>query len=441
MMAMPALPPEWEMKPLKRVATLNPEVLSEKTDPDFLMQYADISSVSLESGIEATETLRFEKAPSRARRIVRHGDTIVSTVRTYLKAIAPVLTPPENLVVSTGFTVVRPMPGIDPGFLSWVCRSEPFVHEVVAYSDGVSYPAIAPTVLSRLHVPVPPADEQQAIADFLDREVSLIDALSADYRQLLETLEEKRWKVVAEAVTKGINPVVQMKDCGVKWIGDVPKHWEVKRIKYLVRTIEQGWSPQCEGFPVESSEDWGVLKVGCVNGGTFNPGENKTLPVDLNPIPELGIVAGDLLVSRANTRELVGSAAVAHTDHPNLMLCDKLYRLRLLPNKCLPEFLGRYLGTDAAREQIELSATGASSSMLNIGQSVILEMAVPVPPPTEQSDIITFLVQEDANFDSLSTDAKHAIARLKERRAALITAAVTGQIDVRTRNAAAMEAA
>jgi len=79
--------------------------------------------------------------------------------------------------------------------------------------------------------------------------------------------------------------------------------------------------------------------------------------------------------------------------------------------------------------------------MLNIGQSVILEMAVPVPPPTEQSDIITFLVQEDANFDSLSTDAKHAIARLKERRAALITAAVTGQIDVRTRNAAAMEAA
>ncbi|MGR9117129.1 MAG: restriction endonuclease subunit S, partial [Gammaproteobacteria bacterium] len=220
-------------------------------------------------------------------------------------------------------------------------------------------------------------------------------------------------------------------DSGIEWLGEVPAHWNLKRIKHLILSIEQGWSPQCENFPVDSSGEWGVLKVGCVNGGKFNSAENKALPLDLKPIPTLAINKDDVLISRANTRELVGSAAIAFDNYPNLMLCDKLYRLKMIHNACLPEFLVFYLGIGLIRGQIELAATGASSSMLNIGQSTILEMDIALPSSEEQFKIISFLKEETAKLDNLTTAAQRAIELLKERRSALISAAVTGKIDVR----------
>ncbi|MEY5101037.1 MAG: hypothetical protein RJA36_3756 [Pseudomonadota bacterium] len=152
---------------------------------------------------------------------------------------------------------------------------------------------------------------------------------------------------------------------------------------------------------------------------------------ELEPLPELGLASGDLLISRANTRELVGSAAVALRDFPRLMLCDKLYRLRLRSDTSAPVFLAMYLGIPRVRGQIELSATGASSSMLNIGQSTILELDVAVPPSDELAAITVFVDRETAKIDELVAEAQSAINLLQERRTALISAAVTGQIDVR----------
>ena len=278
----------------------------------------------------------------------------------------------------------------------------------------------------------PSLAEQTAIAFFLDCETAKIDGLVAEQEKLLSLLAEKRQAAISHTVTKGLNPDAPMKDSGVKWLGEVPAHWDVLRIKHLVASLEQGWSPQCEGFPVQSEGEWGVLKVGCVNGGVFRPEENKTLPPELEPLPELGLASGDLLISRANTRELVGSAAVALRDYPKLMLCDKLYRLRLRPDTCAPVFLALYLCIPGVRGQIELSATGASSSMLNIGQATILELGVVVPPLSEQAAIISFLDAETARLDALTVEARRAIDLLKDRRTALISAAVTGKVDVRS---------
>ncbi len=277
----------------------------------------------------------------------------------------------------------------------------------------------------------PALPEQHAIATFLDRETAKIDALVAEQQRLIELLKEKRQAVISHAVTKGLNPDAPMKDSGVEWIGEVPEHWSINRLKYLIREIEQGWSPQCEGYPVETNDEWGVLKVGCVNGGTFDATENKALPQELEPIHELSLTAGDLLISRANTRELVGSAAVVQHDCPNLMLCDKLYRIRLHAQRGIPAFVSRYLSASAPRGQIELGATGASSSMVNIGQSTILELFLAVPPLLEQVAIVDFIDREVTRLDTLTTEATRAIELLNERRTALISAAVTGQIDVR----------
>ncbi|EGD59096.1 type I restriction-modification methylase S subunit [Novosphingobium nitrogenifigens DSM 19370] len=278
---------------------------------------------------------------------------------------------------------------------------------------------------------LPPFAEQEAIAGFLDREVGKIDRLAAEQERLIALLKEKRQAVISHAVTKGLNPNAPLKDSGIEWLCQIPAHWEVVRIKHVVVTIEQGWSPQCDATPADGPEQWGVLKVGCVNGDRFNASENKALPDDLEPLPELSLRAGDLLISRANTRELVGSAALVEQDHDHLLLCDKLYRLRLQTSVASPEFLTLFLRSSMVRGQIEIAASGASSSMLNIGQSVILEMALPLPPLGEQGEIATWILKCREQIEALINDAQSAITLLQERRAALISAAVTGKIDVR----------
>jgi len=217
----------------------------------------------------------------------------------------------------------------------------------------------------------------------------------------------------------------EYKDSGVAWLGKLPSHWALGRVKHVTGSIEQGWSPQCEGFPVETPDEWGVMKVGCVNGGRFRPSENKKLPAELQPMLQYALKRGDLLISRANTRELVGSAAVVPDDFDNLLLCDKLYRLRASEGMGQASYLAYFLGTREARSQIELDATGASSSMLNIGQSAILDLLMPRPSPAEQAAIAIFLDRETAKIDALVAEQDKLIALLAEKRQATISHAVT----------------
>ncbi len=423
------IPRHWDSKPLKYLCTYNDEVLPETTAKDAEIQYIDIGSVSAVDGISKIETMIFKDAPSRARRIVRDGDVIVSTVRTYLEAIAAINNPPENLIVSTGFAVIRPNQYLYKSFASYCLRAKGFIKEVVARSVGVSYPAINSSDLVNITIPSIEYVEQVKIANFLDHETAKIDSLIAKQEKLIELLKEKRQAVISHAVTKGLNPDVTMKDSGVEWLGEVPEHWQCIKIKHITTTFEQGWSPQCDSRPAESHE-YGVLKVGCVNGGSFRSSENKALPPELEPRLQYLIQKDDLLISRANTKELVGSASVVNGDYPNLILCDKLYRLRFSKN-VLPEMVSLYLSIGAVRKQIELGATGASHSMQNIGQDTIKELYYLLPPYEEALNILESIKQSNQKFDELTKKAESAIQLMQERRKALISSAVTGKIDVR----------
>jgi type I restriction enzyme S subunit len=423
------VPEGWEVKPLKVVASFNDDVLPESFGEDEEIEYVDIGSVSLEAGIERAETFRFGDAPSRARRRVRDGDVIASTVRTYLKAIAPVVAPPANLIVSTGFAVIRPRNGLDSHFAKFSLQSGYFVDEVISRSTGVSYPAINASEMAAISLSIPPLPEQQQIASFLDRECGKLDALQAKQERLIELLKEKRQALISHAVTRGLDPTAKLKPSGIEWLGDVPEHWRVTRLKFHVSRFEQGWSPQCEGRNKEDGEI-GVLKVGCVNGGNFRVEEHKALPPELEPRLQYSLKRGDLLISRANTRELVGSAAVVDRDHDDILLCDKLYRLRF--HRGVSEiYLSHFLGTSEVRQQIELDATGASASMVNIGQDCIRELNLALPPLAEQRAIVAHLDEKCGKIDQLKAKAERGIELLKERRSALISAAVTGKIDVR----------
>jgi type I restriction enzyme, S subunit len=283
---------------------------------------------------------------------------------------------------------------------------------------------------SMVAVPVPPRSEQLAIATFLDRETTKIDALIAEQQRLIELLQEKRQAVISHAVTKGLNPNVPMKDSGVEWLGEVPEHWNVSPMKRVLVKIEQGWSPECHASPAEENE-WGIVKAGCVNGGIFNPLSNKTLPSHLQPPLEYEIQVGDLLMCRASgSPDLIGSAAYIEEVRPRLLLSDKIFRLRTAEGLD-SRYLADLLSSTPLRQQIRQSISGAVGLANNLPQSEIKDFILPLPPAKEQEEIHDFLAKETTKLRTLLNESESLIGLLQERRSSLISAAVTGRIDVR----------
>lgn len=322
---------------------------------------------------------------------------------------------------------VRPH-GVSPEWLNaWTGSAPAQFYFMGRAKQSTNLASISSSNVMELPVPVPPPEEQVARLAFIARETARIDALIAQKTRFIALLREKRQALITQAVTRGLDPDVPMKDSGVEWLGRVPAHWEVTQIKYLISSMAQGWSPECEARQALPGE-WGVLKVGCVNGGKFNRNENKALPQTLDPKEGLALHKGDVLVSRANTRELVGSCAVVEVDEPRLMLCDKLYRL-VVNQGVDPAFLALLIQV-YGRHQIEVEATGASSSMVNISQEVIRDLVVAVPSWKEQRQVVGHLKNKVNDIAALTERVEYSVSLLAEHRSALIAATVTGQIAV-----------
>jgi len=425
------VPKHWEVTPLKRFVAINSEVLSEATSPDFDFLYIDIGNVNEGGIIAIPERVRFGQAPSRARRIIRQGDTIISTVRTYLKAIAFMQDQAHDLIASTGFAVLSPYRKTLPKYIFYLVQSHTFINQVSANSYGVNYPAITPGQLGNLKLAITrDRKEQEAIVAFLDRKLTDIDRFIANKERLIALLKEQKAAIINRAVTKGIDQDVPMKPSGIEWLGEIPAHWKPLRVKFLLTSMEQGWSPQCEER-LKNVNEWGVLKVGCVNHYIFNETEHKALPSNLAPKTQYEIKVGDILISRANTRELVGSLAYVEKVSPHLLLCDKLYRVRLR-ERIFPAFFVHALSSLPSRLQIELGASGASGSMQNISQDVIKNLWIAVPPIQEQTEILSYISKRILGIHKTICRTEREIELIKEFRTTLISDVVTGKIDVRT---------
>ena len=195
------VPVHWEVRRLKHWVGINETVLPETTNPDFEFRYLEIGAVGTGVLIDKPSTIRFADAPSRARRIVRSGDTIISTVRTYLKAVWFAEDVNDDLICSTGFAVLTPRQETAPKFVSYLAQSNAFTDRVTAESVGIAYPAIAESRLSSFHVCVPPLPEQVAIVKYLDKATADVDAAIARARRHVELLREYRTRLIADVVT------------------------------------------------------------------------------------------------------------------------------------------------------------------------------------------------------------------------------------------------
>ena len=271
---------------------------------------------------------------------------------------------------------------------------------------------------------VPQLKEQTAIAAFLDRETAKIDALVAEQQKLIALLKEKRQAVISHAVTKGLNPDAPMKPSGIEWLGDVPAHWEVRSLKTLSEFTTSGprdWSERIsdEGsLFIQSGDLDDALRVDFHNAKRVSVGHDAESQ-------RTRLRSGDVVVciTGAKTGNVAVCIGVPEDAYVNQHLC-----LIRLGAAVLPVFIGASLKSRIGQVQFELLQYGLKQGL---SLKNVRELLIPVPPVNEQHAIVTHLDGDERNASSLEGEAALGIALLKERRAALISAAVTGQIDVR----------
>jgi type I restriction enzyme S subunit len=332
-------------------------------------------------------------------------------------------------MITSAYDVFECKPVILPRFVYYFYLHVDSSKRLRPFYTGLRKTVRTPTFLS-IKTPLPPLAEQAAIASFLDRETAKIDALIAEQQRLIELLQEKRQAVISHAVTKGLNPDAPMKDSGIEWLGEVPVEWTVKRVKHLVTNLDGIQMGPFGGMLLDlDSEDTGYKVYGQENtiSGDFGLGCRWISLDRFNALSNYHIRAGDLLLTRKGS---LGNARLVETlPQPGIIDSDTI-RVRVDEDLILQTFLSILLHeAQYVAEQIALSKRGAILPGLN--SETIANIAIILPPKGQQLELMMFLAEQTAKLDALTVEAQRGIDILQERRSALISAAVTGQIDVR----------
>jgi type I restriction enzyme S subunit len=298
-------------------------------------------------------------------------------------------------------------------------------------SSGSTRSRIPLSVMSSRRLAMPPLSEQRAVVAFLDRETGTIDALVEEQRRLIALLKEKRQAVISHAVTRGLNPDAPMKPSGIDWLGDIPAHWELTPLARI--TLEKCDGPFGSGLKSEHYVDSGVrvIRLQNLRSSGFDGGDSVFIDTEYfeTELARHSVQAEDLLIAGlGDENNTVGRACVAPIGiEPALVKAD-CFRFRVDRRRAYPQFVALAL-TSGAVSAAGLLSSGSTRSRIPL--SVMASRRLAVPPVEEQVVITGFLERESATIDTLTAEAERAIALLQERRTALISAAVTGQIDVR----------
>ena len=307
--------------------------------------------------VEEPQSLTFENSPSRARRILRPGDTIVSTVRTYLRAVMRVPDNTTDLIGSTGFAVLTAQPQLDSRFLSWFSQSDPFIEEVVARSVGVSYPAISPSDLARLPVPAPDPSTQRAIADFLDAETARIDALIAKKRHMFRLLEER---------DRGM-----IDDCFVPRSGEAMVR--LARLAFVQTGVTLHEGRALEGDAVTRP----YLRVANVQPGWLDLSEIKYVTVPKAMAIRSRLQHGDVLMTEGGHRDKLGRGTVWRDEIPGCLHQNHVFAVRPDSQSLSSEYLGYLTRTSHARAYFEMTGS-QSTNLASTSASKVADFAIPV---------------------------------------------------------------
>ena len=274
--------------------------------------------------------------------------------------------------------------------------------------------------------PFPPAREQTAIAAFLDRETAKIDALIAEQEKLIALLAEKRQATLSHAVTRGLDADAPMKDSGVAWLGEVPAHWEVTRLKF-VANVQTGIA-KGKDMAGKTTIVVPYLRVANVQDGYLALEDVATLDIEPEQLKRYRLIPGDVLMNEGGDFDKLGRGAIWQGEVSDCIHQNHVFAVR--PHGVSSDWLNRTTSAQYAQFYF-MGRSKQSTNLASISSSNIMELPVLVPSAEEQSKILLFIDNETKRLDVLKDESERATALLKERRSALIAAAVTGQIDVR----------
>ena len=405
------IPGHWQVKRLKFVAPASTTKLLEKPED---LPYLGLENIESKTGRLQLDT-PVENVESTVS-IFGEGDVLFGKLRPYLAKVVYV---DFTGVCTTELLVLQPGNQLDGKFLFYRLLSDDLIMLVNSMTYGTKMPRASSEQIGNLYIQLPPFPEQRTIADFLDRETTKINALIAKKERLIELLQEKRTALISHAVTKGLDPTVPMKDSGVEWLGEIPEHWKAKKIKRLCQ-VKRGASPRPIDDPIyfDDEGEYAWVRISDVTASA------KYLLTTEQKLSQLGqsksvcLGPGELFLSIAGT---VGKPIITQ------IKC------------CIHDGFVYFTGLKQNREYLfyvysggELyKGLGKLGTQLNLNTDTIGDIRIPVPPEEEQQAIVTYLDRETAKFDALISRIRAGIEKLKEYSTALISAAVTGKIDVR----------
>ncbi|RYJ18744.1 restriction endonuclease subunit S [Rahnella variigena] len=404
------IPKSWKAK---RLAAFFEERREKVSDKDY-----SPLSVTMKGIVPQLENAAKTEAGDN-RKLVLKNDFVINS-RSDRKGSSGV----SSLVGSVSLISIVMVPTrIYPYFAHHLLRSYSFQEEFYRYGKGIVADlwSTNSSEMKNILIPEVPMREQEAIAAFLDHETAKIDTLIDKQQQLIELLKEKRQAVISHAVTKGLDPDVPMKDSGVEWLGEVPDHWVISQIKYLSSFVGTGGTPKNpESFTDLDGIDW------------FSPGDfNSSLILqDANKkISKLSIRNGDAKIYPKNSIVVIGIGAtlgkVALTE--NFFSCNQQINI-IVPNE---KINFKYLAYSLSNQVEQMQQASNASTIGIMNQEKTKKIWIVFPKKHEQFEIVKFISKKTTEFDLLLDWSEKQIQFLKERRTALISAAVTGKIDVR----------
>ena len=335
--------------------------------------------------------------------------------------------------VSPAYTVLSSSKAIFHFYFKYLLKCAPFVSALEASTDSLrDGKSITYDQFGTIHLPTPSYNEQVKIASFLDHETAKIDTLIEEQKTLIRLLKEKRQAVISHAVTKGLNPDVKVKDSGVEWLGEVPEHWEVSSLRHYADFVDGDRGSQ---YPNENDlKNSGVLFLSSKNIVECKLDLTEAKFISQNKFDQLNrgkALDGDLIVKVRGSVGRIGELAkfsISEHKHKTAFINAQMMIIRT-SNKMLPDYLVLVSQSLYWTEQLAVGAYGTAQQQLS--NDIFANLHIAVPPIEEQITILEKLDEVCASLNHLIHEGKTAIKLMQERRTALISAAVTGKIDVR----------
>lgn len=420
------VPEHWKIAQIKRISTLNPRKSTLSEEKDSLCTFLPMEKLRT-NAVTLDETRPIHEVYGGYSYFC-DGDILIAKVTPCFEngniAVA------NGLVNGIGFgsteiNVLRVNGKGHNRFLYYRLQEEQFRTIAKSEMRGTGGLKRVPTDLfESFTIGLPDTDEQATIVATLDQETARIDALIEKKTRFIELLKEKRQALITHAVTKGLDPNVKMKDSGVEWIGQVPEHWEVKPFKYILSApMSYGANESAESD--DPNHPRYIRITDLTENGTLREDTFKTLPWD--KAYSYLLSDGDILLARSGAT--VGKSFLYRETNGAACFAGYLIKASCDEEKALPKYIYAYLQSHSYWEYI--SGSNIQSTIQNVSAEKYSSMILPVPQREEQATIAATLDRETARIDALIGKAEQSITLLKERRSAFITAAVTGQIDLR----------